>query len=175
MIDQTIILKDGRTLGYSEYGNPQGKPVFFLHGWPSSRMHAENMAEAAKKLQVRLIAPDRPGIGLSDIKPERTLLDFPDDIVELADQLKLKIFKGKKADEVLYLAENIRRLNKIIHVELIGNKSTNIGLNYWYSVILEEVLFLDKFDKNRPFFIRLKKELILISTLLFIFIEIFLR
>lgn len=92
MINQTIKLKDGRALGYAEYGDPHGKPVFFLHGWPSSRMHAENMAEAAKKLKIRLIAPDRPGMGLSTYEPDRTLLDYPDDILELADQLKIKKF-----------------------------------------------------------------------------------
>lgn len=90
--DQTIKLKGGRILGYAEYGDSKGKPVFFLHGWPSSRMHAENMAEAAKKLKVRLIAPDRPGMGLSTYKSDRTLLDYPDDIEELADQLKIKKF-----------------------------------------------------------------------------------
>ena len=34
--DNTIQLKDGRTLGYAEYGDPKGKPIFFFHGWPGS-------------------------------------------------------------------------------------------------------------------------------------------
>lgn len=87
-----IKLKDGRMLGYAEYGDPKGKIVFFFHGWPSCRMHAENMTDAAKKLNVRIISPDRPGIGLSDFKQNRTLLDYPDDVVELADQLNLQKF-----------------------------------------------------------------------------------
>ena len=36
--DQTIKLKDGRTLGYAEYGAPEGKPVFYFHGFPGSRL-----------------------------------------------------------------------------------------------------------------------------------------
>lgn len=27
-----LILKDGRKLGYAEYGDPQGKPLMFFHG-----------------------------------------------------------------------------------------------------------------------------------------------
>lgn len=90
--DRTIKLKDGRTLGYTIYGNPTGKPLFFFHGWPACRFHAQNMDEAAKKLSVRIISIDRPGYGLSDFKQNRTLLDWPDDVKELADQLKIKKF-----------------------------------------------------------------------------------
>ncbi len=89
-IDHIVHLKDGRKLGYAEYGDPGGFPLFFLHGWPSSRMHGIRMDEAAKKLKVRVISPDRPGYGLSDYKKNRTLLDYPDDILELADQLGIK-------------------------------------------------------------------------------------
>jgi hypothetical protein len=35
---QTYQLSDGRMLGYAEYGAPQGKPLFYFHGWPSSRI-----------------------------------------------------------------------------------------------------------------------------------------
>ena len=36
--DRHILLRDGRKLGYAEYGDPQGKPVFLFHGIPGSRM-----------------------------------------------------------------------------------------------------------------------------------------
>lgn len=90
--DHVIKLKDGRKLGYTEFGDPNGRPVFFLHGWPSCRLHAENIADMAEKKKVRIISPDRPGIGLSDFKPKRSLLDYPDDVIELADHLKIKKF-----------------------------------------------------------------------------------
>lgn len=95
MIDkenQTVTLFDGRKLGYAEYGDPNGKPLFFLHGWPSSRLQAKFVEEAAKKLHVRVISIDRPGYGLSDSKANRSLLDFPDDVVALADKLKINKF-----------------------------------------------------------------------------------
>jgi pimeloyl-ACP methyl ester carboxylesterase len=89
---QTIKLKDGRTLGFAQYGDPKGKPLFYFHGWPASRFNAAIYDELAKKLHIRIIAPDRPGFGLSDYQNDRTLLDWPDDVVELADKLQIKKF-----------------------------------------------------------------------------------
>ena len=37
-ISQQIKLKDGRSLGYAEYGSPDGKPIFYFHGFPGSRI-----------------------------------------------------------------------------------------------------------------------------------------
>lgn len=90
--DHVITLKDGRKLGYCEYGDTNGKPVFYFHGWPGSRLFGIETDEAAKRLKIRIISPDRPGYGLSDYKKGRTLLDWPDDVVELADRLKIKKF-----------------------------------------------------------------------------------
>mgnify|MGYP001085269277 CR=1 FL=1 len=88
----TIRLKDGRLLGYAEFGDPAGKPIFHFHGIPSSRLEGKYADEVAAKHGVRLIAVDRPGIGLSDFKPKRTILDWPDDVVELADALEIVRF-----------------------------------------------------------------------------------
>ena len=90
---ERITLGDGRQLAFTEYGaGKHGKPVFYQHGWPSSRLEGENFADAAARLDGRLIAIDRPGVGQSDLKPGRTLLDWPDDVCELADQLGIGDF-----------------------------------------------------------------------------------
>jgi pimeloyl-ACP methyl ester carboxylesterase len=89
---KTIKLKDGRELGYIEYGDPKGKPTFYFHGWPGSRFSGKETDKAAKKLGVRVISADRPGMGLSDYKENRKLLDWPNDVMELADHLKIKKF-----------------------------------------------------------------------------------
>jgi len=91
-ISNTITLSDGRKLGYAEYGNPKGKPLIYLHGWPSSRLRSGINDKQAKEVSVRIISPDRPGYGLSDYKENRTLLGYTDDIVELANKLKIKKF-----------------------------------------------------------------------------------
>jgi pimeloyl-ACP methyl ester carboxylesterase len=90
-MDNRIILKDGRTLAYSEHGNPHGKPVFFFHGTPGSRFfHPPD--EVTTRLGVRLLTTDRPGYGESAFQPGRSLLDWPNDIAQLADSLGIEKF-----------------------------------------------------------------------------------
>lgn len=90
--DNTFILKDSRKLGYAIYGDINGKPLFFLHGWPGCRLHAKPLNEIAKQLSVQIISIDRPGFGLSDYKENRTLLSFSDDLIELAGHLGIEKF-----------------------------------------------------------------------------------
>ena len=59
-----VTLADGRDLAYEEYGNPDGFPVLSFHGGLSSRLDAAPAHEAAVLMGVRLLSPDRPGIGL---------------------------------------------------------------------------------------------------------------
>lgn len=91
-MSKQILLRDGRTLSFAEFGDAQGQQLMYFHGWPSSRYEAALVAPAAEGLRLRIIAPDRPGFGLSDFKPGRTLLDWPNDVIELADALELKRF-----------------------------------------------------------------------------------
>ena len=67
-------------------------PIFFFHGFPGSRYDGETAGQAAVEMGIRLIAPDRPGMGYSDFQPKRRLLDWPDDICVLADALELGNF-----------------------------------------------------------------------------------
>lgn len=88
---KTIQLRDGRQLGYAEYGDRAGQPVFLFQGTPSSRLiHPDD--SITRSLGARLIMIDRPGFGLSDFQPGRTLLDWPDDVAEVADLLDLNRF-----------------------------------------------------------------------------------
>lgn len=91
-VDRTIRLPDGRLLGYREFGDPQGVPVFFFHGIPGSRCSAAPVGERAREHGVRIIGVDRPGMGLSTFKPRRTFLDWPADIAALAEELRLRRF-----------------------------------------------------------------------------------
>ena len=87
-----IRLRDGRRLAYAEYGDPQGKPIFFFHGTPGSRLFHHPDTSVAASAGARIIAVDRPGFGRSDFKPGRTLLDWPSDVVQLADALSIDRF-----------------------------------------------------------------------------------
>jgi len=88
----TIALGSGRRLAYAQYGDAQGRPAFYFHGFPGSRLEAATATETAREAGVRLIAVDRPGYGASDPRPGRALLDWPGDIAQLADRLDLADF-----------------------------------------------------------------------------------
>jgi pimeloyl-ACP methyl ester carboxylesterase len=80
-------LRDSRILSYAEYGKPNGYPTFFFHGSPSSHLEGAYFHECAMENEIRIIAVDRPGIGESTFMENRKIIDFPNDIVQLADSL----------------------------------------------------------------------------------------
>lgn len=86
-------LKNGGRLAFCEYGDTTGTPVFFFHGWPSSRTMAELTDVAARDLSVRIVSPDRPGIRDSAFQPNRRLMDWPDVVEQLADHLRIDNFR----------------------------------------------------------------------------------
>lgn len=91
---QTFQLPGGRRLGYAEYGDPLGKPLFYFHGWPSSRIEFSGLEgdNIAAEMNLRVISIDRPGFGLSDFQPSRSFLNWPQDVCRLADALALDRF-----------------------------------------------------------------------------------
>lgn len=88
-----LSLKSGGRLAYVEYGDPNGDPVFFFHGWPSSRTMAELTDSAARELKLKIISADRPGICDSSFQPNRQLLDWPDVLQQFADHLGFERFR----------------------------------------------------------------------------------
>jgi pimeloyl-ACP methyl ester carboxylesterase len=90
--DRHIVLSDGRKLGYSEYGAQRGLPVLGFHGTPGSRFMFRLVHEPARRLGMRVIAPERPGFGLSTFQRNRTLRDWASDIAEFSNHLGLNQF-----------------------------------------------------------------------------------
>jgi pimeloyl-ACP methyl ester carboxylesterase len=85
-------LAGGRRIGYAEYGDPEGLPVFALHGTPGSRSMFALSDRLARDKGIRLIAPERPGYGLSDYRRCGTLLEIAGDVAALANALGLDRF-----------------------------------------------------------------------------------
>lgn len=90
--NSVLELRDGRRLGYAQYGRPDGEPIFYFHGHPGSRLEARLAHSAAAAAGFRILALDRPGCGLSDAQPGRVLTDWPADVAEVADQLGISRF-----------------------------------------------------------------------------------
>lgn len=92
-----LILSNGQALSYAVYGlnAPSSEVilnVFYFHGFPASRLEAALWHEYALPQKIRIIAPDRPGMGNSAMQPGRTILDWPKDVLELADHLGIGKF-----------------------------------------------------------------------------------
>jgi pimeloyl-ACP methyl ester carboxylesterase len=92
MSDTTVTLRGGRTLGYREYGDPDGVPVVNCHGGLLCGLDVAPFSEDARDVGVRLVSPDRPGLGASTAVPGRTTADWADDVEDLANALELEQF-----------------------------------------------------------------------------------
>jgi pimeloyl-ACP methyl ester carboxylesterase len=90
--DADIQLSGKRLLAYAEYGDPGGVPVFLFHGLPGSRLAWGLLPDNPFPPGLRIVAPDRPGYGRSDPNPYHTLLDWANDVTQLADALAIDTF-----------------------------------------------------------------------------------
>jgi len=52
--DNVVRLRDGRILGYAEYGDPTGRPAFLFHGTPGSRLEGAIAHDVAGALSCGL-------------------------------------------------------------------------------------------------------------------------
>ena len=119
-----IRLRDGRALAYAEYGNPRGQPIIHCHGTPSSRVEGQLTfnGSVAAELGVRIILPDRPGMGRSDFQPGRRIVDWPNDVLELATALELGNFAvlGASGGAPYAVACGVRIPNRVQSIGLLG-------------------------------------------------------
>ena len=103
-------LHNGRRLAYTEYGDSHGYPLLHCHSRGSSRLEAASLHKAALALGFRIIAVDRPGVGLSDYYEHTSAQGFAMDLLCLADKLRCKRFgllaNGGGASYALALASS---------------------------------------------------------------------
>jgi len=83
----------GRRLCFAEYGDPSGRPLMYFHGWPSSRLQGRILDAEAKRLGLRIVSPDRPGLGRSDFAGKRSLAAWPETVAGLADHVGAETFR----------------------------------------------------------------------------------
>lgn len=91
--EEFLILPDGRTLAYSIFGSSSAETtMFYFHGFPATHWEGLFFHSAALRNDIRLISASRPGFGKSSHDPNRTLLDWPADVLALADHLNVQRF-----------------------------------------------------------------------------------
>ncbi|MGD9528781.1 alpha/beta fold hydrolase [Pseudonocardia sp.] len=89
---QSVVGVRSRRVTLAEHGDPAGRPVFLLHGTPACRLGNEFAHAPAVERGIRVICPDRPGIGGSDPLPGRTLRGYAGELGDLADALGIREF-----------------------------------------------------------------------------------
>ncbi|KAJ4301789.1 hypothetical protein N0V90_003883 [Kalmusia sp. IMI 367209] len=100
----------GRIISFSEVGDPQGFAVFVCVGMGLTRYVMAFYDQLALTLKLRLITPDRPGIGGSQVDPNGTPLSWPDDVLVICQTLKITKFSllAHSAGAVYALATSLR-------------------------------------------------------------------
>lgn len=115
---QTTAVNGDRRLAYAEYGSDTGSPVVFLHGTPGSRHLAELFDAPAEENDHRILAPDRPGYGLSDPWPDRSIADGPQIVRAVLDHAgvdtaRLVAFSGGAPDAFAAAAALPDRIDRV--------------------------------------------------------------
>ena len=88
-----VQLAEGAVVAFQEYGVPNGVPVMFCHGWPSSCTMARLTDEPARDLGIRIISVDRPGISGSSLQPDRKLSDWPRVVARIVEHIGVREFR----------------------------------------------------------------------------------
>ncbi|ESZ91857.1 hypothetical protein SBOR_7763 [Sclerotinia borealis F-4128] len=104
--------QSGRTISFSEVGDPEGSAVFCCVGMGLTRYITAFYDELALALKLRLITPDRPGVGQSEPYTDGTAtpLSWPDDVYAICQALRVTKFSilAHSAGAIYALATALR-------------------------------------------------------------------
>ncbi|KAI4592261.1 hypothetical protein KJ359_011320 [Pestalotiopsis sp. 9143b] len=102
----------GRVISFSEVGDSEGSAVFCCVGMGLTRYIMAFYDELALTLKLRLITPDRPGVGDSEPYADGTAtpLSWPDDVYAICQALKITKFSilAHSAGAIYALATALR-------------------------------------------------------------------
>ncbi len=140
-----FLMRDGRKLEVREYGDPRGHPAFFFHGLIGSHHQASYVAGEAKRTGLRIIAPNRPGVGISEFTLRTSPLDAVADVEDLARALGLDDFSvigisggTPYALAVLHrLRDRVRTVTVISGMGPMGMRSALTGMELRRRAFLE--------------------------------------
>jgi pimeloyl-ACP methyl ester carboxylesterase len=112
---------DGRVCEYMQVGDPNGKPVVFLHGTPGTAGSAVLLEDATPRQGVRLLALSRPGYGATTATAPG-LLSAGQDVGELASRLGVEEFAalGVSGGGPFALAVGATLTTRVRHILIAG-------------------------------------------------------
>jgi pimeloyl-ACP methyl ester carboxylesterase len=122
IVNNVLQTRTGRKLEVREYGDDAGHTVFFFHGLIGSHYQAAYIADQAREHGLRIIAPNRPGVGASEFVERKSPLEAVDDIEDVAAVLGLFEFSviGISGGTPYALATLLRLGSRIRTVTLIS-------------------------------------------------------
>ncbi|ORV49360.1 alpha/beta hydrolase [Mycolicibacter engbaekii] len=125
-----IAVGEDRQLGFAEFGAPQGRAMFWLHGTPGARRQIPVEARLyATEANIRLIGVDRPGIGSSTPFQYETVSEFADDLRTVADTLgidKMAVI-GLSGGGPYTLACAAAMPNRVVAAGILGGVAPAVG------------------------------------------------
>jgi pimeloyl-ACP methyl ester carboxylesterase len=89
---RTVAVGSAREVGYYEYGDPDGRPVLAFHGVPACGAGFTFADEPGRARGLRVLAPDRPGVGLSTPVDEWDVGSYPAMVAAFADAVGIDRF-----------------------------------------------------------------------------------
>ncbi|BBX82775.1 alpha/beta fold hydrolase [Mycolicibacterium aubagnense] len=129
-LEGNIAVGEDRQIGFAEFGNPQGRAVFWLHGTPGARRQIPTEARTfAARRNIRLIGIDRPGIGSSTPYQYENVLGFTDDLRTIADTLGINRFAviGLSGGGPYTLATAAAMPDRVVMAAVLGGVAPLIG------------------------------------------------
>lgn len=117
-----MMLTDGRVLGWREFGTTDGPALIAVHGSPDSSAIWRLLDDDARRVGIRVVAPDRPGFGSSTPKSGRSILDWVGDLDELVGHLGLDDYRllAISVGSPYALAAALAQPERIPHVGLLS-------------------------------------------------------
>jgi pimeloyl-ACP methyl ester carboxylesterase len=129
-LEGSIAVRDGRRLGFAEYGRPHGRAVVWMHGTPGARRQIPLEARVyAEDADLRLIGIDRPGIGSSTPHLYENIADWVEDLRLLLDILGISDTSvvGLSGGGPYALAAGALAADRVNSVGVLGGVPPTVG------------------------------------------------
>ena len=129
-LEGNVAVGEDRQIGFAEFGDPQGRAIFWLHGTPGARRQIPMEARVfAEKANIRLIGIDRPGIGSSTPHRYDTVVAFADDLRTIADTLGIEkmVVVGLSGGGPYTLGCAAALPDRVVAAAVIGGVAPTVG------------------------------------------------
>ncbi|HMS76406.1 alpha/beta hydrolase [Gordonia sp. (in: high G+C Gram-positive bacteria)] len=129
-IEGSIKVGDDRRMGFAEWGEPGGRTFFWLHGTPGARRQIPLQARAyAAEKGFRLLGLDRPGVGASTAYRYKSVSEFPNDLITVADALDIDEFAviGLSGGGPYTLATASAFPDRVVAAGILGGVAPTVG------------------------------------------------